>query len=99
VPRTPGWNGTKTAKALLDRALDRLAVVEEYARRFRTHIYSGSFAAAMEVALGPLRRLEGDADTAVAEFAKAEGIRLRQEIERAQRHETETDRQTDERFE
>ena len=38
-------------------------------------------------------------DAAIAEFVKAGGVRLRQEIERVRRHETEEDRQTDERFE
>jgi hypothetical protein len=87
------------AQALLDCAPDRLAIVKEYARRFRPHVYSGSLAAVMEVALSPLRRLENDSDPAVAAFAKDESARLLQEIESSRRYETETDRQMDERFE
>jgi hypothetical protein len=87
------------AQALLDRAPDRLAVAKAYARRFRPRSYSGSLAAAMEVGLAPLRRLEDDADQTVASFARAETVRLRQEIESTRRWETETDRRTDERFE
>jgi hypothetical protein len=94
-----GMTWSDTAQALLDRAPNRLAVVKEYARRFRPHTYSGSLAAAMEVALAPLRRLEDDANPPVAAFARAEGTRLRQEIESSRRYETETDRRMDERFE
>jgi hypothetical protein len=53
----------------------------------------------MEAPLTPLRGLEQDQNAATAEFAKAEGVRLRQEFERVRRHETEEDKQTDERFE
>jgi len=53
----------------------------------------------MEAPLTPLRALEEDSKAAIAEFAKAAGLRLRQEIERVRRHETEEDKQTDERFE
>jgi len=94
-----GLELSEIAQALLDRAPHRLVVVNEYVQRFRPHNYSGSLAAAMEVALAPLRHLEDDAEAAVAAFAKAEGIRLRQEIEKVRQRETESDRQTDERFE
>jgi hypothetical protein len=67
--------------------------------RFRPGRWEGSLAAAMEAPLAPLCGLEQDPNAAIAEFAKAEGVRLRQEIERVRRHETEEDRQTDERFE
>jgi hypothetical protein len=90
---------SETAEVLLDRAPDRLAVLKEYVRRFQPHTYSGSLAAVMEGPLAPLNRLEEHADPAVAEFAKMEGVRLRQEVEEVRRHETEEDRQTDERFE
>jgi hypothetical protein len=94
-----GMAWSDIAQALLDGAPDRLAIVKEYARRFRPHTYSGSLAAAMELALPPLRCLEDDADPAVAAFAKTERTRLRQEIETSRQHETETDRRMDERFE
>ena len=94
-----GMAWSEIAQALLDRAPDRLAIVKEYAQRFRPHSYSGSLATAMEAALAPLRRLEDDADQTVAAFARAERTRLRQEIESSRRYETETDRRTDERFE
>jgi hypothetical protein len=35
----------------------------------------------------------------VAAFARAEGVRLRREVEKVRRHETEEDKQADERFE
>jgi hypothetical protein len=88
-----------TAQALLRRAPDPLAVLKKYAERFRPQMWSGSLATAMEAPLTPLRTLEEDPNAAIAEFAKAEGLRLRQEIESVRRHETEEDRQTDERFE
>jgi hypothetical protein len=88
-----------TAQALLRQAPDPLAVLKRYVGRFRPESWSGSLAAAMEAPLTPLRTLEEDPNAAIAEFAKAEGRRLRQEIERVRRHETEEDRQTDERFE
>jgi hypothetical protein len=90
---------SSTAQALLDRAPDRLAVLKQYARRFRPRSWSGSLAAAMEVPLMPLRALEEHPDTALVEFAKAEGARLRQEVDVVRRRETEQDKQTDERFE
>jgi hypothetical protein len=90
---------SSTAQALLDRAPDRLAVLKQYARRFRPRSWSGSLAAAMEVPLMPLRALEEHPDTALVEFAKAEGARLRQEVDVVRRRENEQDKQTDERFE
>jgi hypothetical protein len=53
----------------------------------------------METPLIPLRALEDHPDGALAEFAKAEGARLRQEVEAVRRRETEEDKQADERFE
>jgi hypothetical protein len=47
----------------------------------------------------PLQRLEEHHDTAIAEFAKAEGIQLRREVEAIRRDETEHDKHMDERFE
>ena len=88
-----------TAQALLRQAPDPLAVLKRYVGRFRPGSWSGSLAAAMEAPLTPLRALEEDPNAAIAEFAKAEGRRLRQEVERVRRHETEEDKQTDERFE
>jgi hypothetical protein len=61
--------------------------------------WSGSLAAAMETPLIPLRALEDHPDGALAEFAKAEGARLRQEVEAVRRRETEEDKQADGRFE
>jgi hypothetical protein len=46
---------SELAQALLDQAPDRLAIVKTYARRFRPRSFSGSLAAAMELALAPLR--------------------------------------------
>jgi hypothetical protein len=87
------------AQVLLKLAPDPLAVLKKYVARFRPRSWSGSLAAAMAAPLVPLRTLEGHSDTALAEFATAEGIRLRQEVEAVRRHETEEDKQTDERFE
>ena len=90
---------SNTAQVLLRRAPDPVAVLKGYVGRFRPGSWSGSLAAAMEAPLTPLRAFEQDANAAIAEFAQAEGLRLRQEIERVRRHETEEDKQTDERFE
>ena len=90
---------SETAQALLRQAPDPLAVLKRYVGRFRPGSWSGSLAAAMEAPLTPLRALEEDPNAAIAEFAKAEGRRLRQEVERVRRHETEEDKQADERFE
>jgi hypothetical protein len=88
-----------TAQALLRRAPDPVAVLKRYVARFRPGSWSGSLAAAMEAPLTPLRGLEEDQNRAIAEFAKAEALRLRQEIERIRQRETEDDKQSDERFE
>lgn len=88
-----------TAQALLRRAPDPLTVLKRYVGRFRPESWSGSLAATMEAPLMPLRALEEDPNEAIAQFAKAEGVRLRQEVERVRLHETEEDKQTDERFE
>jgi hypothetical protein len=90
------WSSTASASG---RAPDRLAVVTQYVRRFRPRSWSGSLAAAMEAPLMPLRALEAHPDSAVAEFAKTEGVRLRQQVEAVRRRETEEDKEADERFE
>ena len=88
-----------TAQALLQRAPDSLTVLKRYVWRFRPTSWSGSLAAAMEAPLVPLHELERHPDLAIAGLAKAEGIRLRQEIDAVRHEETEADKQSDERFE
>jgi hypothetical protein len=70
------------ALKLLDRAPDRVAVLKQYVRRVRPPSWSGSLAAAMEAPVAPLRALEAHSDSAVAAFARAEGVRLRREVEK-----------------
>jgi hypothetical protein len=74
-------------------------VLKRYVQRFRPTSWSGSLAAAMEAPLAPLHELERHPGLAIAAFAKAEGIRLRQEIDAIRHEETEVDKQSDERFE
>jgi hypothetical protein len=90
---------SETAQALLQRAPDSLTVLKKYVGRFRPTSWSGSLAAAMEAPLAPLHELERHTDPAIAAFAKAEGIRLRQEIDAIRHEETEADKHSDERFE
>jgi hypothetical protein len=85
--------------SVVETGADPLAVLKKYAKRFPPQSWSGSLATAMEAPLTPLSALEKDPNAAIANFAKAEGLRLRQKIEKVRRQETAEDRQTDERFE
>jgi hypothetical protein len=87
------------ALALLEKAPDHVAVLNQFVRRFRPMSWSGSRAAAMETRLPLLRALEAHADPAIAALAKADGTRLESEIERERERETRDDRASDERFE
>jgi len=87
------------ALALLQKAPDRIAVLKQFIRRFRPMSWSGSRAAAMETRVPLLRVLESHADPAIAALAKADGARLKSEIEREREQETREDRASDERFE
>lgn len=57
-------------------------VLKKYVARLRPSSWSGSLAAAMEAPLAPLRTLESHSNSALAEFAKKEVVRLQSEVER-----------------
>lgn len=87
------------AKALLERAPDPLTVLAEFVKRFRPQGWSGSRAALMESRLPLLRKLEEHPERRVADFARREGARLKEEVDQWRKHETEEDRLRDETFE
>jgi hypothetical protein len=87
------------ALAILDKAPDRVAALRQFVCRFRPRSWSGSRAAAMETRLPLLRQLETHPDPDVAAFAKADGARLRKEIDNERERETKDDKENDERFE
>lgn len=90
---------TPVARALLDKAPNRIALLEVYAQRIRPLSWSGSLAATTESRLPLLQQLFDHADPAVAAFARAEESRLRREVDQQRRQETKQDSTTDERFE
>ena len=91
------WNDM--ALAILDKSPDRMAVLKQFVSRFRPSSWSGSRAAAMETRLPLLGKLEKHTDPTVAQFAKADGARLREEVDEERKWETRKDRASDERFE
>jgi hypothetical protein len=91
------WN--ESALALLARAPDRIAILEQFLRRLRPMSWSGSRAVVMEARLPLLRALKTYADPAVAALATTDEARLKSEIEVEKEHERRKDRITDERFE
>ena len=96
-PSPSVWSAA--ALAILDKAPDRVAALRQFVCRFRPRNWSGSRAAAMETRLPLLRQLETHADPDVAAFAKADGARLRKEIDQEREQETKDDKANDERFE
>jgi hypothetical protein len=89
---------TPVARHLLDRAPDRVAVLEQYVRQFG-HIWPGADLNAVESHMRLLDEYATHDDSAVATFATSEGSRLRAAIATARQQETATSRQRDERFE
>lgn len=85
--------------AILDRAPDRVAVLNQLAERFRPRSWSGSLAIAMQTRLPLWQKLESYPDPAVGEFARSEGSRFGREIEKVRQEEAERDKSHDERFE
>lgn len=87
------------ALAVLNKAPDGVAVLRQLVRRFRPMRWSGSRAVAMETRLPLLVQLEKHPDPTVAAFAKADGVRLKTEIENERAQENREDKANDERFE
>jgi hypothetical protein len=87
------------ALAILDKAPDRVAALRQFVFRFRPRSWSGSRAAVLEARLPLLLQLETHADPDVVTFAKADGARLRKEVDRERERETKDDQAHDERFE
>ena len=73
--------------------------VKRLVRQLRPMSWSGSRAAILESNAKLLDQLLTYTDPAVVEFVTAEKARLAEEVERERRHETEHDRDADERFE
>jgi hypothetical protein len=91
------WN--PTALAVMDRSPDPAALLKQIVQRFSPMSWSGSRAAIMESRLPLLKQLESHADPRIAETAREESLRFKQQVEREREWEKENDRATDERFE
>jgi hypothetical protein len=98
-PAAPAMKWRDGATALLEKAPDKAEILKILVRRFRPRSWSGSRAAVMETRVPLFKALEGHPDPAIAAFARTEGERFRKEIELEKKHETEHDKETDERFE
>jgi hypothetical protein len=94
-----GAEWSEAAMALLARAPDRVAVLQQFFGRLRPMSWSGSRAVAMEMRLPLLRVLETHPDSTVASHARSEEARLKSEIDQEREHERREDSLTDERFE
>jgi hypothetical protein len=84
---------------LLDHAADPVPVLKELVASLRPSSWQGSRASAMASRLPMIEELQRHPNPAVAEFARQDSARLREEIEEERRHETERDKASDERFE
>jgi hypothetical protein len=91
------WN-SRVLK-LLDHAADPVPVLKELVASLRPSSWQGSRASAMASRLPMIEELQRHPNPAVAEFARQDSARLREEIEEERRHETERDKASDERFE
>ena len=90
---------TNLALHVLDRAPDRVAVLEQFVHRFRPTSWTGSLAAIIEERARLLTDLEEYPDPLVVEFIASEQNRLAQEIESERKWETKQDKARDECFE
>jgi len=93
----PKW--TDTALYLLERAPERLKVLELFVRRFMPMSWSGSRATIIESNARLLDDLEGHPDPSVVEFVAREKTRLASVVQGERRAETLADSRRDERFE
>jgi hypothetical protein len=89
---------TPVARHLLDRAPDRVAVLEQYVRQFG-HIWAGAKLDDIESRVRMLDEYRTHEDPGVAAFATSEGARLGAAIATARRQEAASARERDERFE
>jgi hypothetical protein len=95
----PGSHWSGIALRMMERSPDPVAVARMFAKRFRPHGWSGSLAVILESRKVLLSQLEQLPDPRLVEFARAEALRLAEEIEAERRWEVEHDRGRDERFE
>jgi len=97
----PQW--TDIARKLLERAPDRIAVLEKFIRNFAPTAWSGSYAAIVESNVKLLDELEADSDPVFAQFVAAEKLRLAKAIESQKLAENKIEkvmyRERDQRFE
>jgi hypothetical protein len=90
---------TNIALRLLEKAPDRVKVLEQFVTQFRPTSWSGSLAVILESNVKLLDELDGYPDSAVVEFVKQEKNRLGKAIEAERRAESVADRERNARFE
>jgi hypothetical protein len=87
------------ALKLLNHATDPVSVLKELVASLRPSSGWGSRASAMASRLPVIEELQRHPNPSVAEFARQESARFKQEIEEERRRETQRDKAADERFE
>jgi hypothetical protein len=95
----PALKWSDAAAILLEKAPDKIEILKILIKRFRPMTWSGSRAAIMETRLPLLTAMEKHRDEAFATLARVQAERFKQEIELERKHETERDKDADERFE
>ena len=89
----------KTPSNHSPNAPDPLAVVQQFVRRFRPSMWSGSMVSILEGRQPLLEALKNHRDPMVAAFVTARIGDLKKEVEEWRKEETARDQQRDERFE
>ena len=84
------WNSR--GLKLPDHAADPVSVLKELVASLRPSSWRGSRASAMASRLPMIEELKRHPSPAVAEFARQDSVRLKQEIEEARRRETQRDK-------
>lgn len=95
----PALKWSDAATALLEKAPDKIEILKIFIQRFRPMSWSGSRAAVMEARLPLLTAMGKHREGVFATIARVEAERFKQEIELERKHETERDKEADERFE
>jgi len=93
----PSWN--PLALKLIERAPDAVSVLKELVQGLRPSSWTGSRASSLATRLPLLEGLKRHPNASVAEFARQEIRKLKQEIEEERRRELKRGRDLDERFE
>lgn len=93
----PQWTGT--ARKLLDRAPDRVAVIKEFIRQFSPMSWSGSRVGIWESNARLLDELAEYPDAELVEFIAKQKVKLAEAIKMERQEETISEKERDERFE